>query len=219
LPNEAAIVKRSLTFDRRFVGVGHVLGLGVEARAVDAGVVDAVLFAAGDAQFDFERHSHLAHPLEIALADVDVLLDRLFRQVEHVRAVERLAVGLEVPFAGIEQAVDPGQQLLGRVVGVQDDRRAIQFGHQMDVLGAGDAAGDARALGGVVEALAGKELRTAVGELDDRRRIELGGGFHDGVDRAGVDDVDCRQGELPGLGQFEDGLQLVASGDAGFDLC
>jgi hypothetical protein len=30
-------------------------------------------------------------------------------------------VGLEVLLAGVEQAVDPRQQLLGRVVGVQDD--------------------------------------------------------------------------------------------------
>jgi hypothetical protein len=70
----------------------------------------------------------------------------------------------------------------------------------------------------VVQPLAGEELCAAVGELDDRRRLEFGGGLHDGVDRAGVDDVDGRQGELLRLGQTEDRLQLVASGDARFDF-
>jgi hypothetical protein len=40
------------------VGHRHVLGLGVELGAVDAGVVDAVLLAAGDAEFDLQRHAH-----------------------------------------------------------------------------------------------------------------------------------------------------------------
>jgi hypothetical protein len=49
-------------------------------------------------------------------------------------------------------------------------------------------------------------------------RLDLGGGFHDRVDRAGVDDVNRRQSELLFLGQFENCLQLVAGSDARFDL-
>jgi hypothetical protein len=69
-------------------------------------------------------------------------------------------------------------------------------------MGAGDGAGDARTLVGIVETLAGEELRAAVGELDDRRSIEFLGGFHDRVHRAGVDDVHRGQRELLGLGQI-----------------
>jgi hypothetical protein len=36
--------------------------------------------------------------------------------------------------------------------------------------GARDGAGNASALTGIVESLAGEELRTTIGELDDRRR-------------------------------------------------
>ena len=92
-------------------------------------------------------------------------------------------------------------------------------GELMDVIGTRHRAGDARTLVGIVEALAGKELRAAIGELDDRRRVEFLGGLHDCVDRAGVDDVDCRKGKLFFFGQTEDGLQLVARGDTCLDLC
>jgi hypothetical protein len=47
--------------------------------------------------------------------------------------------------------------------------------------------------------------------------VEFGGGFDDRVYGAGVDDVDGRQCELLFLGQFEDRLQLVATGDTRFD--
>ncbi|EXI68054.1 MAG: hypothetical protein AW07_04462 [Candidatus Accumulibacter sp. SK-11] len=151
------------------VGVGDVLGLRVQARAVDVGIVNAVLLAAGDSEFDLQRHADLAHSLEIALADFDVLLDGLFREVEHVRAVKRLAVRLEVLLTGVEQTVDPRQEFLRRVVGVQDDRRPIERGKLVDVVGARDGTGDARTLVAVVEALASEELRTAIRELDDRR--------------------------------------------------
>lgn len=140
------------------VGQRHVFGLGIELGTIHAGIVHAVFLATGDAKFDLERHTHLAHPFQIALADLDVLLQRLFRQIEHVRAVERLAMHLEILLAGVEQPIDPRQQFLGRVVGMQNDRRAVEFGHLVDMVGTRDRAGDAGALAGIVHALAGKEL-------------------------------------------------------------
>ena len=78
--------------------------------------------------------------------------------------------------------------------------------------------GDARALAVVVQRLAGVELGAAVGKLDDRRRLDLGGGFHDGVDRAGIDHVDGRQREFVGLGEREKGLQIITGNNARLHL-
>ena len=151
------------------VGIGHLFRLGVQARAVDAGVVDAVFLAAGHAQLDLQGHIQLAHPLQVALADFDVLVQRLFRQVEHVRAEQRLAVGLVVGLARIQQAIHPRQQLLGAVVGVDHHPGPVQLSQVVDVHGGRDGAGDAGALPVVVQPFAGVESRPAVGELDDDR--------------------------------------------------
>lgn len=68
---------------------------------------------------------------------------------------------------GLEHAVEPRQQLLGAVVGVQHDRDAVELGHLTYVERHGDGPGDGRLLLGllVVDALAGEESGTAVRNL------------------------------------------------------
>lgn len=60
---------------------------------------------------------------------------------------------LEVALVLIEHTVQPGQKLLGAVVGVQDDRDAVGRGDATDVVGAGNGAGDGGFLVGVCDAL------------------------------------------------------------------
>ena len=106
-------------------------------------------------------------------------VERLLGEVEHVRAEQRLA-GLAVErLAVVEHALDPRDQLLVGVVGVEDDAHAVVLGDHVDVARRRDGA---EHLGerAVRHALAGEELRAAVGELDDdvrlvrRRRLEHG---------------------------------------------
>lgn len=68
---------------------------------------------------------------------------------------------------GLEHAVEPRQQLLGAVVGVQHDRDPVELGHLSYVERHGDGPGDGRLLLGllVVDALAGEESGTAVRNL------------------------------------------------------
>ena len=51
-------------------------------------------------------------------------------------------MGGEVLLAGVEHAIDPGQQFLGRMVGVEDDPGAVVLGQVADVVGAGDRPED-----------------------------------------------------------------------------
>ena len=60
---------------------------------------------------------------------------------------------LEVALILVEHAVQPGQKLLGAVVGVQDDGDAVGRGDATDVVGAGNGAGDGGFLVGVCDTL------------------------------------------------------------------
>jgi hypothetical protein len=175
LPKAAAMVKFGLILLERRVGFRHFLGLGVEARFLRAGIVHAVFLAAGHAEFDLERHAHLRHALEILRADFEVLVQRLLGEVEHVRAVERLAGLGELLLARGEQAVDPRQQLLRAMIGVQNNGHAVSLRRRVHVV---CAPAMPPRIGpswlSPFTRLADEELRAAIGKLDHRRRIHAG---------------------------------------------
>ena len=109
-----------------FVGQHDVFWLRVEGSIVDAGVVDAILFAAGNAELDLEQALHWRHTLEVVCRDVHIFLDWLFREVEHVRRKERFTVRSKVLFVGFEHAVKPRPELgakIGRSGGKEGERR------------------------------------------------------------------------------------------------
>ena len=60
---------------------------------------------------------------------------------------------LEVLLVLIEHAVQPGEELLSAVVGVQDHRDAVRRGNAADVIGSGDGTDDGGELVGVGDAL------------------------------------------------------------------
>ena len=74
----------------------HLFRSGVEVLPVCAGVVDAILLAAGDADLHLEPDSDLGHALEVLGASGDVLAILLLRKVEHVAREEGLSVLLLV---------------------------------------------------------------------------------------------------------------------------
>ena len=212
------MVKRGLTAEQALVGVVDFLGLAVQVALVGAAVVDAVFLAAGDAQLDLQRHAHLRHALEVAHADVEVLLDRLLGQVEHVRAEQRATGALEVGFAGIEQAIDPAELVLGAVVGVQDHASAVGGGQRVHVVRGRDRAGDRRCVALQAAALAGHERAAAVGELDDDGAVDPRRCLHHGVDGVAAGAVGCGQREAALLGQGEELGYGVAGEDAGGEV-
>lgn len=98
------------------VDVPNVLGLGVEARIVDVGIVDTVLLAAGDANLHLEPDAKGSHALEVLDAVGDVVLLGLFGEVEHMGGKEGLLMLLEIVLVCFEHAIEPGEKLLGAVV-------------------------------------------------------------------------------------------------------
>ena len=120
---------------------------------------------------------------------LDVLLGGLLGQVNHVTGVERLAVDLEIVLVGIEQTVQPGEELLGAVVGVQDDGNAVGRGDATDVVGGRNTTGNGGVLAVVADALTGEVGGTTVGDLEDDGAFLVAGGLEARDDDGGGGDV------------------------------
>lgn len=85
-----------------------------------------------------------------------------------MRREERLAVLLEVGLIGVEHAIEPRQQLLGAVVGVDHNRDTVGRSNGTDVVSSGNSAGNRGSLsvGGVGNTLASPEGGTTLGDLE-----------------------------------------------------
>jgi hypothetical protein len=114
-----------------------------------------------------------------------------------------------VSLVGIEHAIEPWEELLGAVVGVEDDRDAVGRGDLADEVSTGDGASDggslvsvAHALGRVLGAasrrgliwrvknyLAGEVSGTALGHLEDDGSLGIAGSLERGDDGGGGGDV------------------------------
>ena len=108
-----------------------------------------------------------------------------------------------------EEAVDPREEGLGAVVGVQDHRHAVLRRQPAHVVRARHGAAHGRRVVGVVEALARVKLRAARRELDHDGRARLGGGLEAGVDarrRHAVHRGDRVPARLRVLEEVDDGL-------------
>jgi hypothetical protein len=138
------------------VDVQDVLGLGVERVVVNILVVNTVLLTTGDTDLHLEPLLHGSSALEVLLGGLNVPLNLLLRQVDHVRGEEGLVVLLEVGLVGIEHAVQPWQKLLGAVVGVKDDGDAVDGCNSTNVVGGSDGTSDGGLLVLVVHALTGE---------------------------------------------------------------
>lgn len=92
---------------------------------------------------------HWGSTLNVLLGESNVLVLWLLGEINHVGGPEGLAVLLKVSLIGIHHAIEPWQQLLGAVVGVEDDWDAICWGDGTDVVSSGDASLDGGELVGV----------------------------------------------------------------------
>lgn len=100
-----------------------------------------------------------------------------------MRREEGDTVLLEVGLVGVEHAVEPGEELVGAVVGVEHDGDTVSGGDGADEVSGGDGTGDrALLLGRVGEALATEEVGATLRDLEDDGRLVVAGGLENGVD-------------------------------------
>lgn len=186
--------------------VEDVLGLGVEGVVVNILVVDTILLTTSDANLHLEPLLHGGSALEVLGGGLDVPLNGLLRKINHVRGEKRLAVGLKVSLISIEHAIEPGEELLGTVIGVKDDGDVVGRGDRADVVGGGNSAGNGGLLVTVAHTLwfmlvvwknahsgetnlASEVGSTALGELEDDGRLGVAGSLERSDDGGGGGDV------------------------------
>lgn len=166
----------------RLVDVPDVLGLRVEGVVVNVLVVDTILLAAGDANLHLEPLLPWRSTCEVLGSGLDVVVDALLRKIDHVAAEQRDAVFLEEGLIRVHHTIQPRKQLLGAVVGMQNDGDAVGRGNGTDEVSRSNGAGDGCLLVLVRDALASEEGRATVGYLEDDRGASISGTFQGGVD-------------------------------------
>ena len=192
------------------------LWLGVQGLLVHVLVVDTVLFTTGDTNLHLEPLVHLGHSGEVLDTGGDVLVVGLLRQVQHVRGEQRSAVGGEKLLVGLQHAVEPRQQLLGTVVGVQNDWDAVGWRNGSDVVGSSNGASDGGVLVGVGDTLTGKVGSTTLRGLQDDRSLVVSGGFQSSNNGGRRSHVDGRNGKTLLSGVGEEFSDVVTVDDTGF---
>lgn len=135
------------------VDVEDIFGLGVERVVVNILVVDTILLTTSDTDLHLEPLLHGGSALEVLGGGLNVPLDGLLREIDHVRGEEGLTLLLEVSLVGIEHAIEPREELLGAVVGVKDDGDAVGGSERADIVGSGDRASNGSGLVGVAHTL------------------------------------------------------------------
>ena len=168
----------------RLVDLVDVLWLGVQRVVVYILVVDTVLLATSDANLHLKELLHWRSTLQVLGSGLDVVIDCLLGQIDHVRGEEGLVVLLEVRLIGVEHAVEPWEELLGAVVGVEDDWNAVGWSDGADVVRGGDGTLYRGGLVLVVDALAGEVGSTTLGGLEDDWSLRIAGSF-EGSDNSG----------------------------------
>jgi len=133
-----------------------------------------------------------------------------------VRREEGLPILFEVLLISGQHTIKPGKELLGAVIGVEDDGNAVVGGDGADVKGEGDGSGGAGVL--VFDGLSGHELGASVGNLDHDRGVEFGSGFHGGVGGGRTGAVEGGDGIAVILGVLQELGNIVASDNTNGDV-
>jgi hypothetical protein len=197
------------------VDVEDVLGLGVERVVVNILVVDTVLLTTSDANLHLEPLLHRGSTLEVLGGGLNVPVDGLLGEIDHVGAEQGLAVGLKVGLIGIEHAIEPRQKLLGAVVGVQDDGDTVGGSDRADVVGSRNGTSNRSSLVSVAHTLAGEVSGTTLGHLDDDGGLGITSSLQRSNDGGGRSDVDGRHSELVLASVLKQTQDIVADNDTG----
>lgn len=168
-----------------------------------------------DKSYHLEPLLHGGSTLEVLGGGLDVVLDGLLREIDHVGREQGLAVLLEILLISVKHAVQPGQQLLGAVVGVQDNGDAVCRGNGTDVVSGGNGALDGGGLVLVVNALTGEVGGTTLRGLQDDGRLGVAGGLERGNNSGRRGHVDGRDGVLVLASVLEEGQNIITDDDTG----
>lgn len=95
-----------------------ILWLSVKRVVIHILIVDTILFTTGDTNLHLEPLLHRGGTLEVLGGSLNVEVNLLLRQINHVAGEERLAVGLEVSLISVQKAIQPWEELLCAVIGV-----------------------------------------------------------------------------------------------------
>jgi hypothetical protein len=106
-----------------------------------------------------------------------------------VAGEEGLAVELEVALILIQHAVEPGQKLLGAVVGVENDGNAVGGSNGTDVVSSGDGTGNGGGLAVIANALTGEVSSTTLGDLQADGGLLVASSLEGSDDGGGGGDV------------------------------
>ncbi len=101
------------------------------------------------------------------------------------------------------------------MIGVQDHGDAVQCGHLVNVVCAGDAPGDRRPLVVIPQPFPGKKDPSPIRELDDNWRINRPCGFQNSVNGVCAGDVGPGNGKFFCLGNHKKRLKLISGQDTG----
>jgi hypothetical protein len=121
--------------------------------------------------YHLEPLLHGGSALKVGGGGVDVVVDGLLRQINHVGGEEGLVVKLEVSLIGLEHTIQPREELLGAVIGVEDDGDVVGGGHATDVVGSGNGTSNGGLLAFVAHTLTGEESGTTLGDLQDNGAV------------------------------------------------
>ena len=127
---------------------------------------------------------------------------------------EGLAVELEVALILVHHAVEPGEELLGAVVGVEHNGNAVGRGNGANVVSSGDGTGNGSGLAVIADTLTSEVGSTTLGDLQADGGLLVASGLEGSDDGGGGGDV------LNGMVSFcfcllELGVVTMAGGDNG----
>jgi len=188
-----------------------VFRLGVKSGIVDSSVVHTIFLSTSDADLHFEPETEGSHSPEVFYADLDVLVLRLLRKIEHVGREERLLVNLEVFLISGEHTIKPGQEFVSTVVTVENDGNAILLCDRSDVVGGCFGSGDGGLLLVVSEPLSSEIRTSSLGYLENDGRLNIPCGFQGGVSGGRGGNVYSWDGELVLLCIVEQFTNVVSS--------
>jgi hypothetical protein len=105
--------------------------------------------------YHLEPLLHWGSTLKVLSGGLNVEVDLLLGEIDHVRREKWLAVLSEVLLISVEKTVQPWEELLGTVVSVEDDWNAVGWGNSADVVSASNTTSD-----GSLLVTVGNTLRT-----------------------------------------------------------
>ena len=160
-------------FEQRLVSMRHLIRLSVKAGLIHIRIVHSVFLTTRHTQLNLQRHPHLRHPLQIPRTSLNVLLQRLLREIQHVRTEQRPSRLRKMPFARLEHPVHPWQQLLRAMVRVQNHRHPVSLRRRIHIMRPRDRSQNRPQLVLLAYRLPNEELRSPVRKLNHHRRVHL----------------------------------------------